>query len=371
MNNANQNNINIFNVIRAVAVICVFIMHAVITIKTVANSVVPWFLYTPAWGAMWIFYFISGYLIGKGFYKGKYKTDIKGIKNFYISRLIRIVPPYFFFLLICFIFIDPQWFINNTQTVFRLLTFTYNGSTGIVGIGATWFISTIIQLYLLAPLGYRFVITKIKNIKFAFFVILSIGLIIRFVEYDLHSSTFFITIVSPISNLDLFFGGMLLNSMIMDSTNNINKQFCKMFSWIFLSLIILASIILIFNGGVYFCMYAYVFPSLYLLSMLFLVYSYDTKDKIQNVHLSIKSYTILNPVRLLEFLGIISFEFYLYHSNILDIFARLIPQENNNIYIFKTIFFSFIITCVFSYIIYIAIEKPANKYRSFLKERND
>lgn len=207
--NDEQNNIDIFNILRAIAVLCVFIMHAVITIKTVANSaVIPWFLYTPAWGAMWIFYFLSGYLIGKGFYKGKYKTDIKGIKNFYISRLIRIVPPYLFFLLICFIFINPQWFINNTKILFHLLTFTYNGSMGIVGIGATWFISTIIQLYLLAPLGYRFIISKIKNVKFAFFVILSLGVIIRFIEYDLHLSPFLVTITSPISNLDLFFGGI-------------------------------------------------------------------------------------------------------------------------------------------------------------------
>ncbi|MGN0018837.1 MAG: hypothetical protein ACI37S_07345 [Candidatus Gastranaerophilaceae bacterium] len=46
-----------------------------------------------------VFLFIR-YLLGKGFYNGKYKTNKNGIIGFYISRFVRIVPMYLLFTFI-------------------------------------------------------------------------------------------------------------------------------------------------------------------------------------------------------------------------------------------------------------------------------
>ena len=141
---------DVFNFIRGVALLCVIGFHTLCVIQpTYPDIKVPWIFITPAWYAMWAFFFLSGYLLGKGFFNGKYEK---------ISRAIRIVPVYLFFLLVLFLFYKPLWFINNLKTLYFLLTFTYNGwlMPSITGVGATWFISTIVQLYAFAPLVYKF-----------------------------------------------------------------------------------------------------------------------------------------------------------------------------------------------------------------------
>lgn len=137
--------IDIFNFIRGLALLCVIGLHIISVIYPIYSQIHYSKIYhTPAWMSMWIFFCLSGYLLGKGFYNNKYKTDKNGILAFYTSRFIRIVPMYFLFLFILFLFYKPIWFVNHPIDVLQLLTFTYNGHKSITGIGATWFISTIV-----------------------------------------------------------------------------------------------------------------------------------------------------------------------------------------------------------------------------------
>ena len=177
-----NNNYDIFNILRAIAVLCVFGSHSCIVIREYHPGIqFPWFFSTPAWAAMWMFFIISGYLLGKGFYSGKYSIGFNGMCNFWINRLIRILPMYLFFIFLFFLFINPGWFIREgSNALIHMLTFTYNGRPGIDGTSATWFVSTIMQLYLLSPLFYRFVFSRIKKWHHIFMFILIIsGLVFR------------------------------------------------------------------------------------------------------------------------------------------------------------------------------------------------
>ena len=179
--------IDIFNFVRGIALLCVIGIHTVCVINPVYPDIrYSKLFHTPAWISMWIFFFLSGYLLGKGFFLGKYKTDKNGILCFYISRLIRIVPMYLLFLFILFLFYDPIWFITNFFTTIKLLTFTYNGNPGITGVGALWFVSTIVQLYIMTPFVYKFILSKFNNktpqtIVFAVALIVVLGLSYRLI----------------------------------------------------------------------------------------------------------------------------------------------------------------------------------------------
>ena len=62
------------NFLKGIAVLCVFVLH----FSLASPQYKPFFMYTPAWVGVWIFFILSGYLIGKSFWQERYKvTTIK------------------------------------------------------------------------------------------------------------------------------------------------------------------------------------------------------------------------------------------------------------------------------------------------------
>lgn len=77
-----KNKFDIFNILRGIAIFCVFCVHFMCGSKTIRPDILyPGFTSIPAWGAMWIFFMISGYLLGKRFFKEKYTLSFEGIKK--------------------------------------------------------------------------------------------------------------------------------------------------------------------------------------------------------------------------------------------------------------------------------------------------
>lgn len=122
----------------------------------------PGFLFLPAWAAMWMLFALSGYLLGRKFYSHQCDSW-QDIGIFWKNRALRILPSYYIFLLLVFLFVAPAAFLQEKGLfALRLLTCTYNGIPGLEGVGATWFVSVIIQLYLVAPLIYKFLLKKMS-----------------------------------------------------------------------------------------------------------------------------------------------------------------------------------------------------------------
>lgn len=89
--------LNIFDFLRGFASLGIVIAHSFkIYYRNHTGVSIHNILNLPASTCVWIFFIISGYLIGKVFFSGKYKTDnIKDFFNFYLQRCVRILPIHF------------------------------------------------------------------------------------------------------------------------------------------------------------------------------------------------------------------------------------------------------------------------------------
>lgn len=362
--------IDIINLIRVIACIMVFSLHSTIFAQPgwEKGSPFTFLFYTPAWAGVWIFFIISGYLMGKSFYSGKYNLTKASIIRFYLSRLIRIIPLYYFSIFIIIIFNDPTILrVENIKYLIPLLTFTYNGALPINPIGAAWYISTLMQLYLITPIIYKI----FKNIKVSKKIIIAIiigGLVVRILptkllSYNHISEIWHKFIYVPFyMNLDLFIVGFLINKYrIKNKGIDINK-----YTKAFIAILI---IFICFNSYIYFkavstvsqsllSVYQLVFPSIYLIIMIPLlllnnlaIEQHNNADLLNNKVNNIISYCAK-----------ISFGFYLWHSTVLKQMQLIIVDSDPFIGFLKLQISSFVITIILSIITYYTIEKASTKY---------
>lgn len=96
------NSYDIFSILRAVALLIIFVAHGRYEIGPLIPQVqFPVLFYIPAYPGIWILFGLSGFLLGRKFYAGQIQTKSQ-IKNFYISRFIRVGLPYYFLILLFF-----------------------------------------------------------------------------------------------------------------------------------------------------------------------------------------------------------------------------------------------------------------------------
>lgn len=369
-----KNTIDIFNFIRAFALLCVLVTHSRIVISSNLSvfktpDSFSWLAYTPAWTAMGIFFMLSGYLLGKGFYNKKYTTDISGCITFWTTRLIRILPMYLFFIIITALFINPGLFaLNKSSLLIPVLTFTYNGSPGGGGFGALWFVSTIMQLYFCSPIVYKIFLSKIKDNHVLYLcIIILLGFLYRIIAYHFHLDWQKQIYTPSWANLDFFVAGMLLNAICIKSKDNLIKKWLRPLSIISLIALNIYLMLLYYHHQLTF--YRYYAPSIIIVLLCIIIYSFDSIDKIYSKPLSLKN-LITNPLRIIDIIGILSFGAYLYHSYIFSIIPRLISEKlifangyTKSQVLICTYIFTAIALFIWCSIIYTYIEKPANTYR--------
>lgn len=378
------NSPNIFNILKSLAMLSVFGVHSLICIRTYYPNIhFPWCFYTPAWAAMWMFFILSGYLLGKGFYNKKYETDFSGIIIFWINRLIRILPPYLIFLLIMLLFVYTSEFAReHFYSLIPLLTFTDNiaaiKSHAKVPLDYLWFISTIMQLYFLAPFGFKYLLSKIKlNKLLLFFLIagagLSIRLIYNYFKMDNMEMYFNNVLIPSWTNLDLFFGGMLLNLFTFNSEDSVIKKWLRPVSLI---LLIICLVLFTYNlqyGFSWF--YKFIGPTVLLMLMALIIYAFDYKNNSSQEPLCLRT-IIKNPLRLFDAFGTVVLGFYIYHSYLLTVPLKIYKASGgghfSDVFILLSVpLTGFCITVIVAALNYIFIEKPANRLRySFIRKEN-
>ena len=144
---------NNFDLIRLLAAIQVFVMHAVawlnLSVPPVFMEVVDWFPGVP------IFFFISGYLVTASFVRSPSAVQ------FFRNRALRILPGLWVCLMVTFFIVALRGGLPESNLLLKTLAwFIANGSifqfvgdmgTGVIN-GALWSISTEAQFYILIPL---------------------------------------------------------------------------------------------------------------------------------------------------------------------------------------------------------------------------
>lgn len=316
------------NLLRIIAFLIVFLLHAkiFIPVEWFDNVKISWILFTPAWAGVWIFFVLSGYGIGSGFYSGKYQMTKHGILKFYYSRLLKILPLYWTYICLIVIFLKPEYLLPGRDSItklLKLLLFNYQEEFDSTEFGLAWYMTTLLRLYLVAPLFYLLIKRYLSNCKyfkwlFLFFLIggfifrVAMGYHIAVVgdgnwSSDIYKPFYF--------NLDLFCSGFILNEL-----KNKKHRWRKIhiIPWLGLCTIILYNSYIYFYASYYgtanIDIYCYILPSIYLIYICFIIYNYDivkkTELKNETKNPNIKSGIIDSFAKLIMPL-------YLFHSTVL------------------------------------------------------
>jgi peptidoglycan/LPS O-acetylase OafA/YrhL len=168
------------------------------------------------WAGVWIFFTLSGYLMGKGFARGRYTLNEEGSRLFLRNRILRIAPVYYLGLVFVSIYRYPeifQW--RHWWMLLEIFIFDFRGDLPINSIGALWSVSTEVQFYLLVPL---LMVALLHLSKFAgkAFPLVPLFLVCAATAGRMHiaatpSNMYTYGYAPLIPNLDLFIAGMSLN----------------------------------------------------------------------------------------------------------------------------------------------------------------
>ncbi len=316
---------------RVFALFLVFILHSYILLADVTGFTIDggweFILKTPAWAGVWIFILLGGYLAGLGFFKSRYEYSSKGIIRYYLTRLVKIIIPTFFFIILVCLLAYPSFFLDNPEALISMLTFRYNGIPGVVGIGATWYVFTIFWLYLITPflcLFIDFIDGRIKNFRIWYLVFISIVLIgafWRFIAYP-SGDWYRLLYTNPLSNIDLWLCGIVLYKLIIRCAGDFSFLFSnrgKIFSSLLVIIAFLTNCYLYCWGDLgfpdYIRIYCVYYPSVWLLVVSLYIVAFSNQDaQAENSN----PQKCRNHAVLINFLAGISFEFYLWHSIILN-----------------------------------------------------
>jgi peptidoglycan/LPS O-acetylase OafA/YrhL len=187
--------------------------------RELSESRTLWLLFPSPWVGVWIFFTLSGYLMGKGFFTGRYQFSRDGISRFYRNRLLRLVPLAYFSIAVMVVFVHPEaTSAANIKHLIALLLFDYDGTAPLSLIGLLWSIATEMQFYLIAPFA-AFVIHLVTQRASIFFIagwLLAFGTAYRFgcLIFAGVLAWYGAAYTSLLGNLDIFGIGMMTSFVV-------------------------------------------------------------------------------------------------------------------------------------------------------------
>jgi peptidoglycan/LPS O-acetylase OafA/YrhL len=419
-----ENNLDALLVLRGFACLMVVTIHC----NPPRNSIVylgydfSWITFSHGMVAVWIFFCLSGYLMGKAFYSSRYTVDTKGIFNFWCNRALRILPLYYFALLILSIFVYTDILkMANWGYLLRLFTFTYQPyfhPQPLPFNDALWSLSTEVQFYLLVPFIYSTIyplVISIQRFIVVFFITILAIFFIKFItlsgfqkQITEHLAYAFRYWYAPlINNLDLFICGFLINPLIQkyhqtknvdfltdidansaNSENNTKKKYLSrlhLFSSVSIKTIAIVLITLLYlftahhfyhqelwglpsrSGGFRTFTTIFILQPLTAIITSFFIFAFELKkyeSYTKNEKLSFDSIS-KNPIRALEIMGNLSYGIYVWHMPIIQkitpVFISDIPLEAFAFRMTATLFLSSILATVTYYL----VEIPAAKFKIY------
>ncbi len=357
-----HNHLDVLLALRGFACLMVVIIHC----NPPRNSIIykgydlSWLSFSHGMVAVWVFFCLSGYLMGKCFYAERYSADVNGVINFWCNRALRIFPLYYFAILILSIFVYPDLLkITNWGYLLRVCTFTYQPYISISGLefnAVIWSLSTEVQFYLLIP----FVYNLLRYSLFSQQRVLLLGISIILMTF-LCKCIFWFSFqreitenigyvfkywYSPlITNLDIFLCGFLVNAFIkyqkrilsqLETPNNYSFATYLKKNKLKLLAVLLLILLYIFTAHHFYFQELWGLPNrpsgmrtsttIFILQPLtaivtsFFIFAFETDDYhnfTRNEKLSFSS-VLKNPIRLLEVFGNLSFGIYIWHAPILS-----------------------------------------------------
>ena len=348
--------------IRAFACLIVFLSH---TLPPQPN----FFLTTDGVAAVRIFFILSGYLIGKNFINGKYHFGFESIKSFYIKRIKRIVPLYYFVVISLFVcFYQDLWQWTNWYKILGIFTFTFDFDASPYFTGSLWSLSVEMQFYLIAPLLIWLISKACTNLSKTLWVII-LSIVFSLSCIFLYSKNLISTpnqIRHFLIHFFCFPVGIALNFLFeylhkhLENyqswlTINSNRLFGSCLVLIYLSLNI-SSYYSNYINTAFATTFSYSIISVFGVVIFTGICIYLAKlDKIQVRKIDSRR-LIKNPMTFFEILGILSYGFYLWHGDMLYFFRQIIQVDNYSSYLL-VLFLGFLASLSLSVITYYLVER--------------
>lgn len=247
-NNSERSTFDWLMILRVFAWFCVFSIHSYIVFDVKPDFVFlgnfAFLLHFSAWSGVWVFFVLTGYLMGKMFISGRYELNSVGFLDFLRNRFLQIVPIYWFVILIISLFMHPEIFRpENLKILVKMLFFVYSGEESLNINGALWSLTTEMHFYFMAPflvyLTILFVnidekIDLIRLIILTIFV-LFFGLIVRYYINASQGFSFLnwsAYIYKPLyANIDVFLLGILANFFVV-KTSELKLKMSLNFSYL-------------------------------------------------------------------------------------------------------------------------------------------
>ena len=394
--NTNKNNrLDALLALRGFACLMVVTIHCAPPRKSIIYNDIDlsWLMFSHGAIAVWIFFVLSGYLMGKVFYTKRYTTDIAGVIKFWRNRALRISPLYYFAVLILSIFVYPEILkFSNWGYLLRICTFTYHPyiSFDLVKFNDVfWSLSTEVQFYLIVPFVYSLIQKRLNNQKKVFvavFLIIITTFIIRgllWISFQTQITqemgyAFKYWYTPLIVNLDLFLCGFLLNRLIQNRKPNLNQTkslFTKIIAVTLIILLYLFSAHHLYyqelwnlpnrSGGWRTLTTILILQPLTAIITSGFIFAFE-KDVYYEFtkHEKLSFSTILkNPVRIFEIVGNLSYGIYIWHMPIItrtyDVFNAEIPIEAFYIRLTATI----VLSTVLATVTYYLVELPFSRWK--------
>jgi len=326
-----------------------------------------WLLFPSAWMGVWIFFVLSGYLMGKQFFNGRYLFNPKGIKDFYVNRLIRIVPIYYLAVLVVCMLQMPHIFnSNNIGDLLSVLLFDNSATLKNVPIGALWSIAVEMQYYLGAPYfaaALFFMLNDASDKKcFAMlFGIFSMGLIYRLIIFIDNGNLWFAYVfTSAIGNLDLFSSGMVVAYILQRFPTKNRQMILSTFSLLMLYVLGAFFVSAITTAKVGLSNFSFIGPSITGIITCLIIYLYENAVRYQNTPDKFSGLLI----RCTQFLGILTYPIYVFHEPIYLAIKRSWVSSSPSM--LGALLFTIIgISLVFilASLIHFVIEKPLSRFK--------
>lgn len=307
-----------------------------------------------------MFFVISGFLISLQLFKYRLDIDskISSLKNtlkvFYIRRVLRIFPLYYFILIIATL-------VNKGELMDAFIwNFTYTTNFYIIKIqhwpaifSQFWSLSVEEHFYIFWPL--IILTSNFKNILRWIFIIIIFALLFRLWKYY-DSYDFILLSIHTLSCLDLFMMGALLAYIFYYK----QSFFIQLFNYKYLKFITTALFIILFL--IYFLnpqweLFNWVFQRLFFGIFYFLTLGFFIKG--------IKGKAaIVMENKILIRLGKLSYGIYLIHNFVPGI---LLPVKNIGLPLLLEFCIYFIVTLLISEVLYRIIEKPMRDLNRYFK----
>ncbi len=282
------------------------------------------------WAGVWVFFTLSGFLMGKAFASGRYSLDETGMRSFLRNRLLRIAPIYYGSILVISLFRYPALFAwKNWWMVIEMCLFDFRGDLPITDVSALWSVSTEMQFYVLVPM--LMVVLMMAHRRFGrAFILLPIALLCVGTGLKMwmagHLYNMYAFGYSPLlANLDIFLCGLSIS--LLPRWREISQQVRRWIGWA------LCAATLVFYLGI--CLVTANRPEFHMtlndywarcpwLAVVFASIFIYLAEHLGKVQLGGGPVSLL--LRAVQWIGTLTYCLYVFHSDVFLGIASLVPK---------------------------------------------